>query len=132
MARGHSTQSSIGRSAGLDDGTRRGHLVDSDRLSAWTDVDPAEDLGGLERGIGAGEAVRAHRDGRDDVMEEALLAMLADELDVMDVELTVHAGEVTLEGTVMSADDRRLAAELVAQKPGVRAVRNRLRVRRDA
>ena len=30
----------------------------------------------------------------------------------------MHAGEVTLEGTVMSADDRRLAAELVAQKPG--------------
>jgi osmotically-inducible protein OsmY len=87
----------------------------------WLEFEPVE------------PAVRAAvRDARTDhALEDVLLAILADQIDVGELELEVRDGEATLEGLVASGDDRRLAGELLAGARGVRLVRNRLRVRRD-
>jgi hypothetical protein len=55
-------------------------------------------------------------------------------LDARDVVVRVREGEVTLEGVVRDRAARRLAGDIAAAVPGVRAVANRLgtRARRSA
>lgn len=50
-----------------------------------------------------------------------------DAIDASDVTIEVASGEVTLDGSVVTARMKAIAEELVADVPGVRAVRSRLR-----
>jgi len=50
-------------------------------------------------------------------------------LDASDIEVTVEAGEVTLNGRVASREDKRRAEDLAEQASGVKHVQNNLRVR---
>lgn len=50
-----------------------------------------------------------------------------DGVDASDLTIEVDKGEVTLDGTVATALMKTLAEEVVAEVPGVRGVRNRLR-----
>jgi len=52
-----------------------------------------------------------------------------EDLDARDVDVNVTGGEVTLQGTVASDTQRRLAERLAREVPGVRAVRNHLGLR---
>lgn len=51
-------------------------------------------------------------------------------LDATEIEVSVSGGEVTLEGTVLSRDDRRIAEDVADSVTGVRDVHNRLRISR--
>lgn len=74
---------------------------------------------------------RPHREGPSDRVLWAIVTERLDDqrrLDLRDVEVIVHDGEVTLNGTVRhKADKRRI--EDVADIEGVRNVQNNLRVR---
>lgn len=50
------------------------------------------------------------------------------EVDASNVQVRVENGEITLEGTVNSRREKRLAEDVVEDLPGVREVHNRLRV----
>jgi hypothetical protein len=74
---------------------------------------------------------RSRRDGPSDrVLWAVIMERLDDErrLDLRDVEVHVHHGEVTLNGTVRRKSDKR-RIEDVADIEGVRNVQNNLRVR---
>jgi hypothetical protein len=74
---------------------------------------------------------RSRRDGPSDrVLWAVIMERLDDErrLDLRDVEVHVHRGEVTLNGTVRRKSDKR-RIEDVADIEGVRNVQNNLRVR---
>lgn len=47
-------------------------------------------------------------------------------INVINVELSVHAGEVTVQGTVDNRDDKLAVERLLANAPGVVSVRNQL------
>lgn len=53
------------------------------------------------------------------------------DLDASDIEVSVRAGEVTLEGTVKDRRSKRFAAQIALGVRGVRDVHNRLAVRRN-
>jgi hypothetical protein len=53
------------------------------------------------------------------------------DLDASDIEVTVRAGEVTLEGTVPDRRSKRIAEETCEGVRGVRDIHNRLKIRRD-
>jgi BON domain len=54
-----------------------------------------------------------------------------DDLDASDIEVSVKAGEVTLEGTVSDRRSKRVAEHVVEGVSGVHAVHNRLTIRHD-
>jgi osmotically-inducible protein OsmY len=66
----------------------------------------------------------------DERIREVVNELLTDHdgIDPTDVEVTVSEGEVTLEGTVGSRWEKRLAEDIAAGCGGVRDVHNRLRV----
>lgn len=67
----------------------------------------------------------------DERIEEEVAQRLAEGyLDSSEIEVTVKNGEVSLQGTVGSKDDRRLAEDLIEHCFGVKDVDNRLKVRR--
>jgi len=77
------------------------------------------------------ESERRRRDGPSDrVLWAVIMERLDDErrLDLRDVDVEVHDGEVTLNGTVHRKEDKR-RIEDVADIEGVRNVQNNLRVR---
>lgn len=99
-----------------DDGVRRG---DRDEPRSWRDTF-------------ARRPPRARRRGTSDHVIWAVVSeRLAHErgLDDRDIEVLVRDGEVTLNGTVRSRDDKRRAEDL-AELHDVRNVQNNLRVRR--
>lgn len=49
-------------------------------------------------------------------------------IDASDIDVRVENGEVTLSGTVDERRTRRLAEEIIEDLPGVRDVRNELRI----
>lgn len=53
------------------------------------------------------------------------------DLDATDIEVTVHAGEVTLTGTVTDRRSKHVAEEICEGVVGVRDVHNRLTIRKD-
>ncbi len=68
----------------------------------------------------------------DDRVREDVNDLLTDhpDIDPADVEVQVSNGEVTLQGTVDSRSDKRLAEDIAWEVSGVREVHNRLSVRR--
>jgi len=67
----------------------------------------------------------------DDRIEEEIAQRLAHGyLDASDIEVIVKNGEVTLQGTVATKDDRRLAEDLIEGCFGMKEVDNRLKVLR--
>lgn len=64
----------------------------------------------------------------DDVCE---MLTRAGDLDAREIEVTVENGEVTLQGTVHSRRDKRLAEDIAEAALGVRDIHNRLRIERE-
>ena len=91
-----------------------------DEMDAWG-------VPGPYRGIGPRGWSRSDERIKDDVCER-LWAHGA--IDARDIEVAVVGAEVTLQGTVGSRREKRLAEELVDHVSGVRDVHNRLSVRR--
>jgi osmotically-inducible protein OsmY len=67
---------------------------------------------------------------RDDRIRDDVLERLGrnEVLRNFDIGVVVHDGHVTLEGIVERAEEKELAANAVADVPGVEEVRNRVRV----
>jgi hypothetical protein len=77
-----------------------------------------------ERAIDAPEDRRIERD-----IAEAF--SIREDLDSTDIEIIVRREEVVLEGTVVDQRERRLAGQTASGIRGVRAVHNRLAIRRE-
>jgi osmotically-inducible protein OsmY len=79
----------------------------------------------------AGRGPRNYQRSDDRVREDVNERLTADpRIDASDVDVRVQNGEVTLSGTVADRHTRRLAEEIIEDLPGVRDVRNDLRVNR--
>lgn len=114
---------------GYDPRTRSGYRAyDDGRRDHDDSYHPRRDA---ERRDWDAEPRRARRDGPSDrVLWAVIMERLDDErrLDISGVEVDVHDGEVTLNGTVRhKADKRRI--EDIADIDGVRNVQNNLRTR---
>ncbi|HZH44221.1 MAG TPA: mechanosensitive ion channel domain-containing protein [Lysobacter sp.] len=72
-------------------------------------------------------AGRAHADA-DGALAREVARRIHDVPRLGDVVVTARAGEVRLDGTVVSVEDRALAAQIAGQNAGVRGVQNRVRV----
>ncbi len=71
-----------------------------------------------------------HRSGAE-LHEDICEALLArEDLDTSDVTVTVHEGQVTLDGSVPERSMRYLIEDVAAGHPAVHDVDNRIRVRR--
>jgi hypothetical protein len=77
-----------------------------------------------------GKGPKGYRRSDDRILEEVHERLAHGYLDASDIEVKVKDGEVTLEGTVRSKHDRRLAEDLVEDTLGVRELDNRLKVRK--
>jgi hypothetical protein len=119
---------------GADDGPRRGGpALDRDEDRSW--FNQARDrvegfFGGAVGGTAADRAARQHR--RDRVTWAVITGRMDHErrLDSRDIEVLVHGSEVTLNGTVRSREEKRLAEDLVDVR-GVTHVQNNLRIHRS-
>jgi hypothetical protein len=117
-------------------GTRFGHGVEPTEDWRWRLGGDASwrqgsstDVGrsvGTFRGRGPKGYQRSDERIREDVCD--LLTENVD-LDASDVQVTVIACEITLQGSVPSRQDKRLAEDLAESVSGVRNVHNQLRVR---
>jgi osmotically-inducible protein OsmY len=84
---------------------------------------------GNEGGSHAGRGPKNYRRSDERIAEEINEALTRNPfLDPSDVEVTVSAGEVTLEGTVDSRSSKRLAEEIADSVRGVVDVHNRLKL----
>jgi osmotically-inducible protein OsmY len=64
------------------------------------------------------------------VFEDVCEALAHDDaIDASDIEVTVHGGEVVLDGSVLSRTMKEHAEGILAGVPGVKSVRNLLRTR---
>jgi len=109
---------------GYDPRTRSGYR-------AYDDGRPYDDVGPAPRRSWDEEPRRARRDGPSDrVLWAVIMERLDDErrLDLRDVQVEVHDGEVTLNGMVRHKGDKR-RIEDIADIEGVRNVQNNLRTR---
>jgi hypothetical protein len=80
----------------------------------------------------AGRGPRSYRRADDRICEDVNERLTADpRVDASDIEVRVQNGEVTLSGSVDDRRTRRLAEEIIEDLPGVRDVRNDLRVSRN-
>lgn len=76
-----------------------------------------------------GVAPRTYRRSDDRIREEVCEALWDHSaVDASDVEVAVRGGEVELSGTVLSRDEKRAAEDVALAVPGVRDVRNLVRV----
>ncbi|MXO75269.1 BON domain-containing protein [Altererythrobacter aerius] len=117
-----------GRSGSWDDsGHDRGFFERaSDEVASWFgDEDAARRRKQDHRGNGPANYNRS--DER--VLEDACDRLTEDwTLDARNIQVTVHEGEVTLDGTVDSRQAKRRAEDLVEDLSGVKHVQNNLRV----
>ncbi|GLQ55491.1 BON domain-containing protein [Devosia nitrariae] len=114
-------------------GGRERNFMDKagDELSSWFGDEEAAERRDIDRRRGGhfGRGPRGYKrsDARitEDVSDE-----LSDDwrLDASDIEVDVTDGEVTLNGTVHSRQDKRLAEDLTDNVSGVRHVQNNLRI----
>lgn len=87
--------------------------------------------GGYGAGSFAGRGPRNYQRSDDRVREDVNERLTADpRVDASDIDVRVQSGEVILSGTVDDRRTRRLAEEIIEDLPGVRDVRNELRVDR--
>lgn len=94
----------------------------------WHDY--GEQIGGRGQGRFSGRGPRGYRRSDDRIREDVCeLLTLHGEIDAGEMDVEVANATVTLRGTADSGRTRRLAEELVEDVPGVRDVRNELRVR---
>ncbi len=131
--RDSSNYGSRGRSS--DDRGERG-MFDraSDEVSSWFGDDDAERRRQMDK-------ARSGHSGRgpkgytrtDDRIEEDVNDRLTDDwrVDASEIEVSVSEGEVTLDGTVSSREEKRAAEDLIEEVSGVKHVQNNLRVQRD-
>lgn len=85
--------------------------------------------GGAWRGPHAGKGPKGYRRS-DERIRETVSETLArhGDLDASEIEVAVRDGEITFEGTVPDRESKRLAEDITQDLPGVREVRNHLRV----
>lgn len=89
---------------------------------------PREWFGGSE-GPYSGRGPRDYRRSDERIRDEACDALTRHgHVDATGIRVEVRDGEITLEGTVESRREKRLAEDAVDSLPGVRDVHNRLRV----
>lgn len=85
--------------------------------------------GSFSSGRYAGRGPRNYQRSDDRIREDVNERLTADaRIDASDIDVHVQNGEVTLTGTVDERRTRRLAEEIIEDLPGVRDVRNDLRV----
>ena len=119
---------------GYDPRTRTGYRAYDDGRGAYDErraFDERSDYRTDRRLSREEEARRARRDGPSDRVLWAVIMERLDaerRLDLREVEVDVHNGEVTLNGAVRHKSDKR-RIEDVADIDGVRNVQNNLRVR---
>jgi hypothetical protein len=91
--------------------------------------EPRSQEAGARRGGHAGRGPRNYRRSDERIREDVCNRLTeAGHVDAGDIGVRVENGEVTLEGTVDSRREKRLAEDLAAEVRGVRDVENRLRV----
>jgi osmotically-inducible protein OsmY len=82
------------------------------------------------QGPHAGRGPQGYQRSNERIQEEACEALTRHgHVDASGINIRVEQGEVTLEGTVTSRREKRLAEEAVENLPGVKDVHNHLRVR---
>lgn len=98
-----------------------------DEVASWFgDEEAARRREQDHRGKGPSGYVRSDERIREDVND----SLTEDwRIDARAIEVTVGNGEVTLDGTVASREEKRRAEDLVDDLPGVRHVQNNLRIR---
>ena len=80
----------------------------------------------------SGRGPRGYRRPDERIWEDVCDRLTDDgHVDATDVDVEVKDGEVTVEGTVRSRDEKRHAEDIIDSVPGVRDVHNRLRVNDD-
>ncbi|MFN2386366.1 MAG: BON domain-containing protein [Thermoanaerobaculia bacterium] len=95
--------------------------------------EPRSQEDAARRGGYAGRGPRNYRRSDERIREDVCERLEeAGHVDASDIEVRVENGEVTLEGTVKSRREKRLAEDLAAEVRGVRDVQNALRVAAQA
>lgn len=106
----------------------------SDEVSSWMGDEEAERRRRLDyaRGGHYGKGPRGYTRS-DDRIREDIHDRLTDDwmLDATNITVTVSSGEITLDGTVNSREDKRRAEDLAEHVSGVRHVQNNLRVQQQ-
>ncbi|MBS1819671.1 MAG: BON domain-containing protein [Acidobacteria bacterium] len=110
------------------------------RTSGWDNVGSSgtsrygsDALGTSSESGFAGRGPRNYQRSDDRIREDVNERLTDDaRIDASDIDVQVRNGEVTLSGTVDERRTRRLAEEIIENIPGVRDVRNDLRVTRSA
>ena len=121
------TWGGIGRASGADRHNERGLLERAgDTIAHWLGDDA--DYGRGERGYrGQGPSGYSRSDER--IMEDACDCLTDDwAVDARQISLTVNNGEVTLDGTVPTRQQKRRAEDVIDDLSGVKHVQNNLRV----
>lgn len=124
---GGGSYSSGGRSSGSDDRQNRGFFERAgDEVASWFgDEEAARRREEDHRGRGPANYTRS--DER--ILEDACDRLTEDRgVDASSIQVTVQAGEVTLDGTVPSREQKRRAEDCVDDLSGVKHVQNNLRV----
>jgi osmotically-inducible protein OsmY len=102
----------------------------SDRFTEWYRGEPYTTQGGQRYGAYAGRGPRNYQRSDERVREDVNERLTIDpRIDASDIDVQVQSGEVTLGGMVDDRRTRRLAEEIIEDLPGVRDVRNELRLR---
>jgi len=93
---------------------------------------PAASLQPVPSGF-RGRGPKGYRRSDDRIREDVCERLLYDDyVDASDIEVSVEAGEVTLNGTVPDRETKRRAEDLIDQLSGVQHVQNNLRLNRPA
>ena len=107
----------------------------ADRVASWFGDDDRREADArrdaeLRRGSHAGRGPKGYRRSDERIRDDVADRLTDDDrLDASDVEVTVSAGIVSLNGTVDTRDAKRRAEDLAASVSGVEDVVNEIRVR---
>jgi hypothetical protein len=78
-----------------------------------------------------GKGPRGYSRSDERIKEDVCERLAHGYLDASEIDVSVTAGEVTLEGLVRSRDDRRLAEDIIEGVFGVKDVDNKLKVKKE-
>jgi hypothetical protein len=88
--------------------------------------------GSQQQGRHAGKGPKGYQRADDRVLEDANQALERHpEIDASEIEVTCQKGEIVLRGTVEDRNAKRLAEQCIEDLPGVKDVRNELRIQRS-